>query len=150
MASVMINHEERKYPAVKIDDHVYFIMAGTYQFLHSEKIINEQHTRSGDPDRQIIDTGTHRWRMTLLVPVALSQVSSTESWAATIGVKTDLHTSGDKLPPSDYLDYWDITANEAFGGTKTHQVYLKLDWEVPVANDRGVWQIPVELWGQSV
>lgn len=144
--NITINGIQRRLPIIRLDGRDYFIMGGTYQRLYHEKIINERYTSTGAIKRQIVNTRKIRWRMTLMVPTSYTQVTVTGG-TFNVGDIDTLHASANKMPPNDLLAYYDITAYQNFAGSYTHYVYLKLDWEQPNANDPGVWQVPIELWG---
>lgn len=136
-------------PPIKLDGKVYFVMDGTYSRTWSEKQIAEEYTTQGAIDRQMLDTGKYRFKMTLLVVTSTSNVVQTDGTLANLGSLTNLHTSAAKAAPSDMLDYYDISTNWDFTGDKTHEVYLKLGEETPHNNDIGTWQVPIELWGED-
>jgi hypothetical protein len=145
---------EKRLPIIRLDGKDYFLLGGTYQRLHNEKIINERYAIDGEFDRQMKNTGKKRWKFTVLVPASISYLSydilSDPSIAAfDFGDLATLHTSADKVYPYDGLYYYDIDRFENFTGTYSHYVYMKIDWETPNNNDPGQWQIPVELWGRD-
>lgn len=144
---VIMQYETLGMPPIKLDGFIYFVAEGTYSRTYSEKIITEKYTSSGEIDRQILNTGKHRWKMTLIVPLDANQVDQQVRDLGTVGDLDDLHTTADKMPAADLLDFWDISTNWDLSGIKTHVAYLKLSDEVPRKNDIGVWQIPIALWG---
>jgi len=147
--TVTIQGEQRRIPVVQLDGKIYFILGGTYNFLHDEKRIQENYLASGEVDRQIQNTGKTRHKFNIIAPSTADLVDvQGASWD--VGTRDDLHTSADKVPPYDWLEFYDISADQDFSGTYTHYVVMKIDWEVPYNNDPGIWQIPVELWGYAV
>lgn len=147
---ITIDTTQRRLPLIKLDSNVYFVMSDTYQRLDSEKVIDEKYTLSLNIDRQVQNTGCHRWKMTLLVPLSTSNITYTSEYTGySFGNLDTLHTTADKVYPYDLIEYWDITKLEDFSGTYSHQVYVRLDWESPFNNDPKTYQIPLELWGYS-
>lgn len=152
---VSINGTGRKsLPIVRIDGRDYFLLGGTYQRLHNEKIISERYAIDGGFDRQIMNTGKHRWKFTVLTISSIGTMtymsSYDPSWMQfSFGDLDSLRASADKVYPSDGLEYYDVDCLENFTGTYSHYVYMKVDWESPHNNDVGIWQVPVELWGRD-
>jgi len=144
--NISINGIRQRLPIVRIDGKDYFLMGGTYSRLDNEKIITERYTPGGEADRQILVTGKSRWKFTIMAPFSASYVTYDIGGFA-FGDLASLHTSAEKVPPNDLLDYYDISALENFGGSRTQQVYMKIEWEVPDRDDPGIWQVPTELWG---
>jgi hypothetical protein len=136
-------------PPIKLDGKVYFVAEGTYTRTYSEKLITEEYTTQGEFDRQMLNTGKDRFKMTLLVVTDTSNVEQVDGVLADLGDIDDLHTSAAKEAPLDELDYYDISTDWDFSGTKTHTVFLKLGEEAPHNNDIGTWQVPIELWGEE-
>lgn len=136
-------------PPIKLDGYVYFVVSGTYQFTHNEKIISEEYTSAGDIDRQTQNTRKHRWAMTLKVPRTSQNVEVKEGTLESIGNITTLRASSDKEPPSDFLDFYDITTNWDFSGDNTHRAYLLKETEQPNSDDIGILQVVIQLWGMD-
>jgi hypothetical protein len=139
---------ERRIPIIRLDGRDYFVLGGTYQRLHNERIIKEQYTPAGEGDRQVKATSWKRWKMTLIVPQSTSQINSSGS-GFTFGDINSIHNTLKKQYPDNGLEYYDISALENFGGTYTHYVYAKNDWETPHNNDPGIWEVPVQIWGRN-
>jgi len=151
---VSIDGLQKRLPIVRIDGKDYFLLGGTYQRLHNEKIISERYTTGGDFDRQAVNTEKKRWKFTIVAPLSATYVSYDMSYMPSwkefdFGDLVTLHTSADKVYPYDGLEYYDIDRLEDFRGTYGSYVYMKLDWEAPMNNDPGIWQVPVELWGRD-
>ena len=143
---------QRRLPIVRLDGKDYFIMSGTYQRLHGEKLIDEKYGRGGGIVRQKTATYKHRWQMTLMVPLSVSYVSYQHPDPGKVfdfGDLATLRASDDKLYPVDGLEYYDVDRLEDFTGSYQHYVYLTKDWETPNADDVGIWQVPITLWGRD-
>lgn len=149
MALITIHGVQFRLPIVRLDGKDYFILGGSYQRLHHEKEVQERYTNAGEADRQVVSTDWLRWQMTLVIPFDSSYASASDGYGGmTFGGLDDLHTTMDKAYPHDGLQFYDISALENFGGTYTHYVYAKAEWETPHNNDPGIWQLPIELWGR--
>lgn len=147
---VKIQVTTRGLPPIKLDGKVYFLQTGTYSVKYSEKLIEEAYAADTDMDRQMRNTDKHRWSFTILVPINTNLLDINGDLSPSdCGTRTDLHTSADKEPPSDLLDFYDISTNWDFSGAKTHQVYLTLGDEAPHNDDIGKWTIVVTLWGKD-
>ena len=84
-----------------------------------------------------------------MVPQASTQISVSAGVApagCTWGDIDDLHTSANKVAPSDLLVYYDITTNWNFA-TPTAYAYISIGEEAPHENDIGKWQVPIDIWG---
>lgn len=140
-------------PVIRLDGKDYFILGGTYQKLHNEKIRTDRYTKDGEIDRQEVVTNKNRWKFTIVVPASTSYMHYAEGFDGSgydFGVVADLRASAAKVWPYNGLYYYDITANEDFSSTYTSYVHMSTDWESLYNNDPFVYQIPVELWGRDV
>jgi hypothetical protein len=148
-ATIALFGEGGGLPPIKLDGYVYFVVSGTYQFTHNEKIISEDYTSSGNMDRQTQNTRKHRWAMTLKVPRTSQNVELKQGTLESIGNITTLRASSDKEPPDDFLALYDIITNWDFSGDNTHRVYLLKEAEQPNNDDIGILQVPIQLWGMD-
>lgn len=136
-------------PPIKLDGYVYFVVTGTHQFTHNEKIISEGYTSSGGIDRQTQNTRKHRWAMTLKVPRTSQNVELKQGVLENIGNIATLRASADKEAPDDFLDFYDITSNWDFSGDHDYRAYLVKETEQPNSDDIGVLQVVIQLWGMD-
>lgn len=149
MSIVALTGDEKRLPIIRIDGRDYFITGGSYTKLHNEKaFLTEEYTAGGNISRSFVQTYSHRWNMTLRVPLVHTQVQipSDMSWLLP-GDRSYLHASNAKCPPSDLLEYYDVTCQENFSGSESHLVYINLGQEAPHNDDVTIWDIPVTLWG---
>ena len=149
---VILNGIQKRLPIVRLDGKDYFLLSGSYQRLHNEKIINERYTEDGSIDRQARATYKHRWQFTVVAPSSVSYITYQHpdpSKSFDFGTLGTIHATMDKLYPEDGLEYYDIDVLEDFSGTYTHYVYAAKEWEAPHGDDPGLWQVPITLWGSD-
>ncbi len=150
---INVNGIERRIPMIRLDGRDYFILGGTYQRLHNERMVKEQYTPAGDGERQVQATEWKRWQMTLLVPLLTSQISysapSSQFDNFVFGDLDSIHATLAKEYPSNGLEYYDVHVLENFSSSYTHYVYASKEWETPHGNDPGLWEIPINLWGRD-
>lgn len=152
MPRILIQRTDGPIAPIKLDGKVYSVVGGSHSFLENEKITTARHTANGGIDFQRIETGCHRLRMTLRVPVSTDYVTVEDAdfTSSSMGTLSNLQTTADKLAPSDLLDFYDIDSEWDFSGGVPYNVYMdSINFCTPFNNDIGLWDIPITLWGKD-